>query len=257
MTWATVVALFNKTDYAVQPWIDAGATVYMFDALHEGCEVDGNVVRIKADLDPGASGWAAVESAMRNATGKRIGLAFPPCDGLTSSGAKHFAKKAQDDPFFQRTAVRRATLSAEAFERHGFAYFIENPIGRLCTLWRKPDHYWNPCDFGGYLPEGDIHPEWPDYIAPRDAYTKGSGAWLGGGFIWPDNKPVDPEILERVTASGRTIRGSRQFMKLGGKSAKTKAIRNASPRGIFRGVLEANRTLPSLQQFNGNQKGVR
>ncbi|MDD9727213.1 hypothetical protein PVV74_17265 [Roseovarius sp. SK2] len=240
MTWATVIALFNKTHYAVQPWIDAGATVYMFDLLHDGYEQDGNVYRIKADLDPGASGWLAVESAMRNAKGKRIGLAFPPCDGLTSSGARHFAGKALADPMFQQTAVRRATLAAETFERHGFAYFIENPKGRLSTLWRKPDHYWDPNDFGGYLPENDTHPEWPEYIAPRDAYPKGSGAWLGGGFVWPEKKPVPPEILERVTASGRTIRGSRQFMKLGGKSAKTKAIRNASPRGIFRAVFEAN-----------------
>ncbi len=237
---ATVVALFNKTDYAVQPWIDAGAEVFMFDQLHDGYHVDGRVHRIEADLDPGASGWATVESVMRNAKGKRIGLAFPPCDGLTSSGAKHFASKAKADPLFQATAVRRATLSAEMFEKHGFASFIENPIGRLCTLWRKPDHYWNPHDFGGYLPEDDVHPEWPDHIAGRDAYTKGSGAWLGGDFVWPEPKPVAPEILERVTASGRTIRGSRQFMNLGGKSAKTKAIRNASPRGIFNAVFLAN-----------------
>lgn len=236
----TVIALFDHSTVAVQPWARAGYECFCFDIAHEEYSYVGNIHRIPADLDPGASGWIAVESAARNATGRKVLLAWPPCDDLTGSGAKHFARKAAEDPGFQSRAVRRATLSADLADQYGFRSLIENPIGRLCSLWRKPDVIWNPNDFGGYLPEDDVHPEWPKYIAPRDAYTKKTGAWIGGGFQWPEARPVIPEILERKTKSGRIIRGSRQFMYLGGKSAKTKTIRNLTPRGAALAFFEAN-----------------
>jgi hypothetical protein len=57
---------------------------------------------------------------------------------------------------------------------------LENPVGVLSSYWRKPDHTFDPCDYGGYLnPAGD-------------AYTKKTCLWTGGGFIMPGKKPVDP-----------------------------------------------------------------
>ena len=54
-------------------------------------------------------------------------------------------------------------------------FLIENPVSQAATLWRKPDTIFNPFEFGGYLPEDDRHPDWPQYIKPRDAYRKKTG----------------------------------------------------------------------------------
>lgn len=236
----TVVSLFDHSGVAVRPWADRGYECFCLDILHDEYREDSGVTFIPADLDPGAAGWLTAASILRNATGHKVLFAWPPCDDLTGSGAKHFAKKAAEDPGFQARAARRARLASELAADHGAAWMVENPIGRLCTLWRKPDVIWNPFDFGGYLPEDDEHPVWPEYIAPRDAYPKKTGAWIGGGFTFPERRPVEPEILERVTKSGRTIRGSRQFMRLGGKSRKTKEIRNMTPRGAAIAFCKAN-----------------
>ena len=71
---------------------------------------------------------------------------------------------------------------------------------------------------------------YPEHIAPRDAYTKRTCLWTNDKFIMPELKPVDCE----------TFGNSRQHRKLGGKSAKTKNIRSATPRGFAQAVFECN-----------------
>lgn len=58
----------------------------------------------------------------------------------------------------------------------------------MSTLWRKPDHYFDPYEYGGYLSqiEGSYHPKMPY----RNAYTKKTCLWTGNGFTMPDTKPV-------------------------------------------------------------------
>ena len=63
----------------------------------------------------------------------------------------------------------------------------------------------------------------------EDAYPKKTCLWTGNGFTMPWTDPVQPE-------DGH----SRQHLKLGGKSAKTKNIRSATPRGFARAVYEFN-----------------
>ena len=130
-------------------------------------------------------------------------------------------------------AVAYAVDCADFFENLGVPYFIENPVSVLATQWRKPDHRFQPYEFGGYIPlcQAD-HPRWPEYIAPRDAYPKKTCLWAGGGFIMPDLKPVD-------VAGGY----STQHLKLGGKSQRTKDIRSATPRGFAIAVYEANKEI--------------
>lgn len=236
----TVVSLFDHSGEAVRPWAEAGYDCYCLDILHDGNMSECSITFMHADLNPGAPGWAIVDRLLAKASGKRILFSWPPCEDMTTSGNRHLARKAAENPDFQIIASQRAILSADVAEKHGAAYLIENPVGALCRLWRKPDHIWDPCDFGGYLQAETEHPQHPKYIAPRDAYTKKTGAWIGGGFRFPDKKPVAPEILERTTRSGRIIRGSRQFMLLGGTSRKTKQIRNLTPRGAAKAFFMAN-----------------
>jgi len=69
-------------------------------------------------------------------------IAFPPCTDLAVSGAKHFERKRTDGSqqksidFFMMFANYRGEIA------------IENPIGIMSTLYRKPDQIIQPWQFG-------------------------------------------------------------------------------------------------------------
>ena len=70
-------------------------------------------------------------------------IAHPPCTHLAVSGARHFAKKREDGrqqqgiDFFM--ALARAGIPR---------YAIENPIGIMSSIWRKPDQIIQPWEYG-------------------------------------------------------------------------------------------------------------
>lgn len=167
-------------------------------------------------------------------------LSFTPCTDLAVSGALHFAAKLKADPDVFNRAVRWARLGETLGAALGCPYLVENPRSRLSTLWRKPNHKFNPCDYGGYLPEDDQHPNWPDIIPPRDAYTKTTCLWTSDDFVMPEAKPVEPVLVEWRLKNGKITKTSPMMLKLGGKSQRTKNIRSASPRGFFKAMFEAN-----------------
>ncbi|QGF21265.1 DNA methyltransferase [Citrobacter phage HCF1] len=119
-------------------------------------------------------------------------IAFPPCTDTAVSGSRHFAAKRDRDPEFQIKAMETARIAQELGDWFNVPYMIENPISVLSTMWRQPDYIFHPCGFGGYLPEDDKHPHFPDIIPARDAYTKKTCLWTGNGFVMPDIKSVLP-----------------------------------------------------------------
>lgn len=70
-------------------------------------------------------------------------IAHPPCTDLARSGALHFARKRASGEqqrsieFFMRLAEARIRFKA-----------IENPVGIMSTLYRKPDQLVHPYQFG-------------------------------------------------------------------------------------------------------------
>lgn len=70
-------------------------------------------------------------------------IAFPPCTHLAASGASHFPAKRADGrqqegiDFFMRFASLNCPKVA-----------IENPVGIMSTVWRKPDQIIQPYWFG-------------------------------------------------------------------------------------------------------------
>ena len=71
-------------------------------------------------------------------------IAFPPCTDLTSSGAKHFALKKKDG---------RQQRSIEFFLRftnlpHVPRVAIENPVGIMSSVYKKPSQIIQPWMFG-------------------------------------------------------------------------------------------------------------
>jgi site-specific DNA-cytosine methylase len=70
-------------------------------------------------------------------------IAFPPCTHLAVSGAKHFAKKRADGR--QQQGIDFFMMVANADCEH---IAIENPVGIMSTIWRKPDQIIQPWQFG-------------------------------------------------------------------------------------------------------------
>ena len=70
-------------------------------------------------------------------------LAFPPCTHLAVSGAKYFAEKRADGR--QQAAIDFFMQFANA-DCPKIA--IENPVGIISSVWRKPDQIIQPWQFG-------------------------------------------------------------------------------------------------------------
>ena len=230
MTKGIVLSLYDFTGEALRPWAEAGYTCYAYDIQHpvEGRK-EGNINYLHADLHNIESLFEILE--VHQGEDVVFAMAFPVCTDMAVSGAAHFARKAEADPLFQDKAVTYAMWCAELFEDLRVPYFIENPVSVLATKWRKPDHRFQPYEYGGYIPDDQAeHPRWPEYIAARDAYPKKTCLWTGGGFTMPEPKPVD------------VVGGySTQHLKLGGKSQRTKDIRSATPRGFAIAIYESNK----------------
>ena len=228
-----VLSLYDYTGEALVPWAEAGYSCIAFDIQHDDTVPDvfgsgGSIKYVKADLhDQNTLNKIAVQFQFEEVV---FGMAFPVCTDLAVSGAALFKSKFERDPEFQNKAASYAKMCAQMFNELGVPYFIENPVSVLSTLWRKPDHSFHPYEYGNYIHDDEAeHPLWPDYIAAKDAYPKKTCLWTGNGFTMPWTDAVEPE-------DGH----SRQHLKLGGKSMKTKNIRSATPRGFAKAVYEFN-----------------
>jgi len=125
-----------------------------------GNHIQGNVLNILND------GWDLM-------------IAHPPCTHLSSSGARWFAAKRADGrqqqgvDFFMRLAEAPIPKTA-----------IENPIGIMSRIYRKPDQIIQPWQFG--------HPE-----------SKATCLWLRGLPTLIPTKICDPVWHENLTAKGK------------------------------------------------------
>lgn len=216
-------SMFDGSGIMGLPWAEAGHTVYCFnadEADHGEYEIKmrhSNIIYVNKFITP--------DSDFSDYPTPDIIFAFPSCTELAGSGEKH--KRSL-------MTIRGAVATAKVAERlgnvFGCPWMVENPVGKLSTYWRKPDYYFNPFEYGGYLSgdEESFHPRMP----ARDGYTKKTCLWVGGGFIMPEKKPV-PYISKFWG-----------WAYLGGKSAKTKQLRSLTPRGFARAVFEANNKAP-------------
>jgi len=237
MSKGIVISLYDYTGEALKPWAKNGYTCYAFDIQHDKdfqeCDVytesAGLISYNYADLHD----FNTHKKIFNFFNGRRVifGMAFPVCTDLAVSGAAHFKRKEEANPGFQDKAAQHAIDCAHLFEDLGCPYFIENPVSVLATKWRKPDYSFHPYEYGEYIPDDEAeHPRWPDYIAPKDAYTKKTCLWTSKSFRMPHRLPT-------CKPNGY----STQHLKLGGKSKRTKDIRSATPRGFATAVYEFNR----------------
>lgn len=119
----------------------SGATRDAFRALgHDAWSCD----LLPADTDPTfhiqgdclpviAQGWDLV-------------IGHPPCTHLASSGAKWWKEKRADGRQAQGIALFLSMV--DLCEKHAKAYALENPVGIMSTVYRKPDQIIQPWQFG-------------------------------------------------------------------------------------------------------------
>jgi len=69
-------------------------------------------------------------------------VAFPPCTHLCVSGSRWWVEKRADG------SQEKAANFFGLFVNLNCPYAIENPIGIMSTLWRKPDQIIQPWQFG-------------------------------------------------------------------------------------------------------------
>jgi len=214
-------SLFDGSGIMGLPWAQAGHDVYCFN--FDGGNHGEYEVKMKHENIHYINVWI---NEFFEDFAYSIGLgapdiifAFPDCTEFASSGAKHKHDGLE--------SLRNAKMVSRLGNDYNSKWMVENPVGKMSTLWRKPDHYFNPFEYGGYMSgfEESFHPKMP----ARDAYTKKTCLWTGGGFVMPERKPV--EHIGKFWG----------WAFLGGASARTKQLRSLTPRGFARAVYEANK----------------
>lgn len=207
------IFLCDVTGTMAEPWVEAGYRVILVDPQHpEGVTVDGLVTKVGHIIDHPVT-WGVLREAIHSG-GVVFVAGFPPCTDLAVSGARWFEAKRRADPAVQFKAMHVAWRCQIIGELSGAAWFAENPVSQVSSLWRKPDHFFNPYQFTGHC--------------ANDNYTKKTCLWTGGGFVMP------PEFRDAsLGAPDNRIHACPP-------SEDRANIRSATPSGFARAVFLSN-----------------
>ena len=203
-----MLSLCDLTTVTCRPWADAGHQCIAVDLQHGGERGHPRIDAYGLDvMDP------RLDDMVQGAEFSFV-AAFPPCTDLAVSGARWWAAKG---PQAAADAIALVERCEELAVLSGAPYFIENPVGRLSTTWKKWDYAFHPYEYGGY--EG----------GDGDGYTKKTCLWTGGGFVMPEPRPIplDPGSHDRIHKAA--------------PGPGRANLRSATPAGFARAVFEANR----------------
>lgn len=143
-------------------------------------------------------------------------IAFPPCTHLCVSGARHFEQKRKDGRQQKGIDFFMALVNADCSK-----IAIENPIGIMSTVYRKPDQIIQPWMFG-------------------DKFTKSTCLWLKGLPKLESTKIVEKgDFIEwEDKKTGKKKRQAKWFMDAL-KEAKTQQERSIIRSKTFPGIAKA------------------
>lgn len=150
-------------------------------------------------------------------------IAFPPCTYLTVAGNAYFNVERYGDKALER--IEKSKEAAEFFMQFANAdcdkIAIENPVGRMNTLYRKPDQIIHPYHFG--------HP-----------VSKKTCLWLKGLPVLSHTDEVEPEIIHSKGKSGGYSGPSWYVTDENGKILSWKDPRTAKARSkTYSGIAKA------------------
>jgi hypothetical protein len=114
-------------------------------------------------------------------------IAFPPCTYLTVTGNRWFNVEKYGDKAVQRYADRNDAVAFFMLFANSACekVAIENPVGIMSSMWRKPDQIIQPYQFG-------------------DPYEKKTCLWLKGLPPLTSTNPVTPPPRTRFD-SGKSM----------------------------------------------------
>ncbi len=199
-----VVALFDFSATILEPWAYAG-----FDVISV-CDIDSpaalpNHSHLTVDIMTLPDSWCAGAYAV---------FAFPPCTHVAGSGIHNYTSgKKRRSLMYEGVEVFMKAIAlckGSGTKR----WFAENPVSIMSTIYRKPDYYFDPADYAGYLDD------------ETDNYIKKTCLWTGEDYVMPEPKPLpNPPRKDFVMAKG------------GGDGL----ARSLTPRGFTLANYEANK----------------
>lgn len=146
-----------------------------------------------------------------------IGIFFPPCTDLAVSGAAHFERKKQDGTQ-QKSIEFFMSLANCNIPRIA----IENPIGIMSSIYRKPNQIVQPYFFG-------------------DTYKKSTCLWLKGLPNLEPTNIVDPVFIEYNSKKTKSGKSKYSFMgqtSTSNNNIKAKKLRSKTPEGLAKAMAE-------------------
>lgn len=154
-------------------------------------------------------------------------IAHPPCTYLTVTGNRWFNVERYGEKAIQRHKDREA--AAEFFMAFANAncdkIAIENPIGAMSTIWRKPDQIVHPYMFG-------------------DPERKATCFWLKGLKPLAPTDVVEPRVVKYKNGKGSDSPWHMETMKL--PPAERSKARSVTFPGVARAMAE---------QWGGSNEG--
>ncbi len=160
-------------------------------------------------------------------------IAFPPCTHLTVSGARHFEKKREDGRQQQGIDFFMKMINAPIDK-----IAVENPVGIMSTIYRKPDQIIQPYYFG-------------------DAFQKTTCLWLKN--LNPLYYNLEPTLFDPVVTSTRDRGEMIEFIS-------KKGIKKRQPKWYYEALMNSknkeerstirSKTFPGIAKAMAVQWGV-
>lgn len=162
-------------------------------------------------------------------------VAFPPCTHLAVSGARHFKKKIEDGR--QQHAIDFFMKMINAPIKY---IAVENPVGIMSTVYRKPDQCIHPYYFGDEFSKKTCL--WLKNLEPLKHYSAGDQLSITDG----DVEITHVDKGEFITfSSGKRM--AKWYNEAGGKNGGHKRSKT------FPGIAEAIAKQFSFQIHNNVQ----
>lgn len=133
------------------------------------------------DLEPCSGGkpeWHIQADALKEAYSEKYDMmiAHPPCTYLTVTGNKWMKPEFSERfPYRKRQREDAVVFFLKLFDAPIPKIAVENPVGIMSTVFRKPDQYVHPYFFG-------------------DPHSKKTGFWLKGLPLLEKTEVVEPEM---------------------------------------------------------------
>lgn len=138
-------------------------------------------------------------------------IAHPPCTDLAVSGARWFPEK-QKDFRQQKSIVFFMQMALANIDKVA----IENPIGIMSSIWKKPSQIIQPYEYG-------------------HKSRKATCLWLKGLPNLVPTEIVEPELIRYKCANGKIATFSKDYGAGGGENGKR---RSKSYVGIAKAMAE-------------------